>query len=364
MNKRYIKSIFKAILCCLFLFYNIFARSQNVTVESSIDSVQILIGEQTKVKLAVSFDAHQKVILPVVRDTLVRGIEVIDIAKPDTQFLNNKQRLLISQEYTITSFDSAFYYIPPFVVSVDGTKYQSQSLALKVLTMPVDEEHPERFFGPKDIMEPAFSWSDWSLIMWFSILVILLIVVVIYLIFRYKNNKPIIRVVKLQPKLPPHQQAIKEIERIKAEKSWKQGDAKVYYTELTEAIRIYIKERFGFNALEMTSSEIIDKLLEEKDQKSLEELKSLFETADLVKFAKHNPLMNENDLNLLNAIDFINQTKIEIDPNAKTNSTSITVEEKRSRFSKIVLMSLIILITISVIVLLILIIRDIYNLCF
>lgn len=34
-------------------------------------------------------------------------------------------------------------------------------------------------------------------------------------------------------------------------------------------------------------------------------------TADLVKFAKYSTLINENDMNLVNAIEFINQTKQE-----------------------------------------------------
>lgn len=365
MNKQELQKSLKAIFAVLLLFSCILSSmAQNVTVEASIDSMQILIGEQTKVRLEVSFDAHQKVTLPVVRDTLVHGIEVVDIAKPDTQFLNNKQRLLISQEYLVTSFDSAFYYIPPFTVAIDGKTYQSKSLALKVLTMPVDEAHPEQFFGPKGIMEPAFAWADWELIIWFSLFVIPLIVLAIYLIIRYRDNKPILRTIRLEPKLPPHQQAMKEIERIKSEKSWRQGEAKGYYTELTETIRIYIRDRFGFNALEMTSSEIIDRLLQEKDQKLIEELKNLFTTADLVKFAKHNPLMNENDMNLVNAIDFINQTKIEIDPNAKVEPTEITVEEKRSRYAKIALLGSIIVLAIAVVTMLVFVVRDIYNLCF
>ncbi len=362
MNKL---SIIKIVFASLLLWVSSYTViAQNVTVEASIDSMQILIGEQTKVKLEVSFDAHQKMVLPVIQDTLVRGVEVVDIAKPDTQYLNNKQRLLISQEYIVTSFDSAFYYIPPFTVAVDGKQYQSQSLALKVYSMPVDEAHPDQFFGPKDIMEPPFSWSDWATIIWLSLLVIPLIIVVVYLIVRYRDNKPIIRTIKVEPKLPPHQQALKDIERIKAEKSWQKGEAKNYYTELTDVIRIYIKERFGFNALEMTSSEIIDRLLQEKDQKLIEELKSLFMTADLVKFAKHNPLINENDLNLVNAIDFINQTKVEVDPNAKPEPTEITIEEKRSRRAKISLLISIIVLIVAVIAMMVIVVRDIYNLCF
>ena len=87
----------------------------------------------------------------------------------------------------------------------------------------------------------------------------------------------------------------------------------------------------------MTSSEIIEKLLEMQDKEAIADLRSLFETADLVKFAKHNPLMNENDANLINAIEFINETKEKEVENAKPQPTEITIIEKRSLRTKILL---------------------------
>ena len=211
--------------------------------------------------------------------------------------------MLITQEYTVTSFDSALYYLPPMEVLVDNKAYRSKALALKVYSMnvPLDPENPEQFFGPKTVMQPPFVWEDWYGIITCGILLIPIALLLIYLIMRICDNKPIIRKVKVEPKLPPHQMAMKEIERIKGEKVWQKGQPKEYYTELTDTLRTYIKERFGFNALEMTSSEIIEKLLEMQDKEAIADLRSLFETADLVKFAKHNPLMNENDANLSTA---------------------------------------------------------------
>ncbi len=363
MNKKTFlhRGLILRLLLCLLVFP---INAQNVTVDVSIDSLQLFIGQQARIKLEVSYDANQKMRLPVFNDTIITGVEVVDIAKPDTQFLNDRKRLLIMQEYTITSFDSALYYLPPFEVLVDDKPYYSKSLALNVLSIPVDTLHPDQFFGPKDIMKPPFAWEDWELIIWFSLISIPFIILIIYLVVRYNDNKPIIRTIKIEPKLPPHQQAMKKIERIKAEKSWQKGEHKAYYTELTDTIRTYIKDRFGFNALEMTSSEIVDRLLQEKDTKLIKELKTLFQTADLVKFAKHNPLINENDMNLVNAIDFINQTKVEIDPNIKQQPMEITVEEKRSRRAKIMLLSIIVVLSVAVIGMLFVIIRDIYNLCF
>ena len=241
--------------------------AQSVTVDATIDSLQILIGEQTKIKLQVSLDSEKRAILPIYQDTLVRGVEVLDIAKPDTQLLNDGRRSLITQEYTITSFDSALYYLPPMEVIVDNKPYYSKALALKVysVNVPLDPENPEQFFGPKSIMKVPFTWEDWYVAIIMAILFIPFLLLLIYLVKRIRDNRPIIRKIKVEPRLPAHQIAMKEIERIKAEKIWQKGQPKEYYTELTDALRTYIKERFGFNALEMTSSEIIEQLMKIKD---------------------------------------------------------------------------------------------------
>ena len=104
--------------------------------------------------------------------------------------------------------------------------------------------------------------------------------------------------------------------------------------------------------------------MNEKDQKSISDLKLLFETSDLVKFAKHHPMMNENDMNLVNAIDFINQTKVEEEPNAKKGPTEIKVEEKRSKQGRIILLCCIIAAGIGVVVALYVAIRRIIDLFF
>ena len=337
------KKFLKAGVCAIMLITAGQAQAQQVTVDASIDSLQLLIGEQAKVKLEISMDAKQKLQLPFLRDTLVKGVEILDIAKPDTQMLNDGKRMLIKQEYTITSFDSALYYLPPFEVMVNGEPYRSKALAVR---------------------EVPITWDDVSAIVWLTLLMLALGGLAYYLFVRYKDNKPIIKKIKIEPKLPPHQQALKEIERIKGDKTLRTADPKTYYTELTDVLRTYMEERFGFNAMEMTSSEIIDKLQEINDKESIKDLMYLFQTADLVKFAKHSPLMNENDMNLVNAVDFINNTKVEPDPNAKPEPTEITVEEKRSKQGRMILLGSISIIVIAIVVILYKVLSGVYNLWF
>lgn len=358
------KKFLKAMACAAVLISSGTAQAQQVTVDARIDSLQLLIGEQAKVELEVSMDAKQKLQLPFLRDTLVKGVEILDIAKPDTQMLNDGKRMLIKQEYTITSFDSALYYLPPFEVMVDGAPYRSKALAVKVYSVPVDTLHPEQFFGPKTVREVPITWEDVSTIVWLTLLMLALGGLAYYLFIRYKDNKPIIKKIKVEPKLPPHQQALQEIERIKGDKTLRTTDPKAYYTELTDVLRTYMEERFGFNAMEMTSSEIIDKLKEINDKESIKDLMFLFQTADLVKFAKHSPLMNENDMNLVNAVDFINKTKVEPDPNAKPEPTEITVEEKRSKQGRMILLGSMGVIVIAIVVILYKVLSGVYNLWF
>ena len=98
-----------------------------------------------------------------------------------------------------------------------------------------------------------------------------------------------------------------------------------------------IKDRYGFNAMEMTSTEIIDRLIAENNEEALDELREIFRTADLVKFAKYSTLINENDANLVAAVEYVNQTKIEVDPNAKPEPEVIK-ETDQKRLTQVKMM--------------------------
>ena len=327
----------KALLLIILAISSLSVMAQ-VSVESKIDSIRILIGEQTGVTLSVTAKRGMNVKMPVFKPSqyITPGVEVVEEGKADTSLLDN-DLMKVSKRYMLTSFDENLYYLPPMKVTVNGKKYQSKSLALKVLTVPVDTLHPDKFFPPKDVQSNPFEWSEWSPSFWLSVLFVLFCVVTYYLWTRLKENKPIIAHVRLIKKIPPHQKALKDIDTLKTERMSVSEDQKTYYTRLTEVLRKYIKERFGFNAMEMTSSEIIERLQQVEDRKMIDELKELFSTADLVKFAKYSTLINENDANLVSAIDFINTTKQDIQPTVERVESRLTEADKRSMRSRVTL---------------------------
>lgn len=322
-----------------------------VSVDVKLDSTQLFIGQQMDLTLSVTMDAKQKLVMPDIKkgQELIPNIEVVTIGKPDTAFLNEGKRLTVSQAYTITAWDSAFYYLPPMQVKVDGKEYESKSLALSVYTVDVDTLHLDRFFPPNGIMELPFLWEEWGMVTFGSLLLVIMLVCIGVLYYYVKHGKPIVRFIRRKKKLPPHQVAMDEIERIKSERKWAEEDSKEYYTLLTDTLRNYIRDRYNFNAMEMTSTEIIDRLIAENNEEALDELREIFRTADLVKFAKYSTLINENDANLVAAVEYVNQTKIEVNPNAKPEPEVIKeTDQKRLTQIKIMRVAMGVLIVLSV----------------
>jgi hypothetical protein len=197
-----------------------------------------------------------------------------------------------------------------------------------------------------DVQDNPFLWSEWSSIFWYSMLTLILILLLVYFVIRLRQNKPIIVKLRVVKRIPAHDKALNAIEAIKVNKHTdNQEGLKEYYTSLTDTLREYIVNRFGFNAMEMTSSEIIERLRNTGDQKMIDELKELFQTADLVKFAKYETLINENDANLVNAVKFIDETKTDEVEKEEKVAPTLSETDMQTRQNRKVLKTLISILT-------------------
>ena len=295
----------------LLLFFVLISSSgwaQQTVIKASMDSAQLRIGEQTRVRLEIAANKDNPLQLPFLTDTLMQGVEVLEISKLDTIDLGNN-RMQIRYDYLITSFDSALYMLPPFKVIAGIDTVYSNSLALKVSTLPVDTESGN-FYDIKDIWKPSLVLSDYIAFFWIIFGVCLLTLVILYLIFRKKKERPLLSFLKSdEPKLPPHLRALQALDIIKSEKLWQQGKDKEYHSQLTDVIRNYIEERFGINAMEMTSGQILQVIQGTSEVDTVfPQLKQSLLLADLAKFAKYRPLPDENEMSLMHAYLFVNST--------------------------------------------------------
>lgn len=302
--------------------------AQQVIVKAAIDSTAMLIGQQSQMHLEVSGPASICYTFPVFQgDTLVKGVEVLASGRLDTLEKIGDQ-IRIRANYLVTSFDSGLYYIPPLKIIAGLDTVESNYMALKIMTYAVDTTKVQ-IFDIKGVENPPFVLGDYALEMMAFLLLYILVLLTIWYVLKKKYGRKEENRVEV-PLLPPHVVAIMELDRLKSERIWKSGKCKEFYTTLSDVLRRYIERRFQVNALEMTTDEILLMFRKDRDTQSVyQNLRQILQLADLVKFAKIQPLENENELSIVNSYFFVNQTKIEEVKPIEEQKESLDEEQKK-----------------------------------
>jgi len=280
--------------------------AQELSFKASVDTNAIEIGEQFRLEFEAQYPSGYKVTFPALPDTF-QGFELIKQLPADsiTQVANDFRQV---RKYILTSFDSGYHVIAPltaqFVKNGDTSINNLESEALLIAVSTVQVDTTKAIKDIKDLVQYPYTWQD-ALPWIFGILLALLAGWLVYL-FVKRRNKKTIRQENLTPPVPPHLKALDDLEVIGKEKLWQQGKVKLYYTRITDVIRVYLSETRFINALEMTTNELLKVnsiSLMSIDQHN--SLKQMLEMADLVKFAKVDPLPADNEHAMMQAIKFI-----------------------------------------------------------
>ena len=182
-------------------------------------------------------------------------------------------------------------------------------ILLNINTIPVDTTK-----AIKDIKAPLkepITLREIIIIVSIILGALLIIFIAIYVIRKLRRKEAIINI-SLKPKVPAHEKALNELEKLRAEKLWQAGKVKEFHSILTDILRVYIEERFETIAMEMTTHEIMTELSVKniRQDEQLKNLEKVLALADMVKFAKYNPLPDEHDNSLNLAVGFVDKTKL------------------------------------------------------
>ncbi len=293
-------------------FFLVDLSAQNITATAKIDSTMMWIGNQTRLWFEISQQKNQKVVFPIFSDTIVGGLELVEPVKLDTTQSPDGQ-LIVSQSYLVTAFEDSLFYIPSYPFVVDGDTVWSKSLSLKVVQPFQIDTASNKIADIKPVLNTKFYWKGLLKNILIGLIIIIVLLIIFFIIRKFVQKKPIFEKMNDEPELPPYQIAITKLEKIKNEKLWQQNRIKEYHTELTDVLREYIERTFEIQSLEMTSEEIIQQLVHLKfeSKQAYQALQQILKLADLVKFAKWNPTIDEHELSLNNSFLFVNETKIE-----------------------------------------------------
>ncbi|MEQ9064698.1 MAG: hypothetical protein RIE58_11020 [Vicingaceae bacterium] len=295
--------------------------SQNRNVVLDIDTNDIPLGGQIQAELRLEFPATEFASLPVFKDTIVKEIEIVSIGKIDSTFTGpGLTTRLLTIPMTLTSFDTGYHAIPPLYFTVNGDSVKTEPILIHVSGVRVEMNQSSdtgqvEIKDIKDIRHVPFSLLEWIKENWVYLLIILLVIIGIWAFFKY--IKPMLKkdtgpVITLKKEIPLHVLYLERLQKLSSEKLWQSGKVKEYQSSLSNIIRGYIEEKYGIPALESTTGEIIEDLSDQRfNQIQVEHLTHLLNLADLVKFAKHQPLPDEHELGLRRATEFIKSTVTE-----------------------------------------------------
>lgn len=295
------------------------AMAGNTTISAKLDSTHVLMGKTIGLHISVVQDREVNgLMLNLVADTLNAKVEIADKGKADTTALDNN-RLQINRDITLQAFDPGTYQLPAILYVVGGDTLRSkETLTLTVDSIKVDPQGKIKDFKP--VAEAPFKLLDWvpdfiSDYWWAWLAGLLLLAFGLYAYIKwYKKGINPLKPVK--KRLPPYEEAMQALSNLKSRNLWQNGQEKEYYTTLTDILRVYIDRRFGINAVEMTSTQIMDKIRQNEDAHiAKEQLNNVLEIADFVKFANMHTLADDNEIAFQRAVNFVEQTKPLPQPN-------------------------------------------------
>lgn len=298
------------------LFVLLVCTGATLTAQTTIsatltaDSTHILIGDHLKIRLTVQHPKSMKIAMPVVKDS-IGNMDFISASKIDT--VDQPTMQVFSQAYTVSAFDSGQFHAGPIAVPFPNATggvdtVFSNVITVDVNTLPVDTTRP---FKPiKGPLAVPYAWQEFVIYVLAGLLMLALIIGGIILYDRLTREKPGASNTRPLPKDPAHIWARKELKKLEDEKLWQKDQVKLYYSRLTEILRLYLEFRFSWLALESTTGEIEDAIDNYKmKEKAKDNLLQILKAADLVKFAKLLPAPESNIKAIESAYKFIELTE-------------------------------------------------------
>lgn len=255
------------VFCLLLIAHCLTAQVVNL----SYDKQRILLGEQLGVTVKAFVDKGATLAsFPI--DTLPH-LEVLETSKVDTTVLG--KTLQLSQTLIVTSWDSGRWNLPTVIADGNPTKTVALEVAFTSPWNPAQPYHDIKGIAP--VEKPGRST-------WWWYLVGLAVLIALFLLF-FPKGKGDKKEIELDKKA--YRKAMEELARLEKENP---ADAKVFYTELVNIFRTYLKGAKGIHSFSKTTDDLSIQLQSQKlPSADYNALVQTLRLSDLAKFAAYRP---------------------------------------------------------------------------
>lgn len=256
-------------------------------VETAVSAATAAVGDPITVVLTVRHAADAEVRWPDPVDTA--PFELLDA--PAAQSAASPDGGVESRlELRVAAFELGELSFPPLDLEVVDAGGGATALSTEAVAVAVESVGRDEGGDIRDIKGPlAIPFAVVTLLPWLAALLALAAAAA----WLYRRRRRRVRPDAIVPAVPPrpaHEVAFEALDALEAAGLLERGEIKTYHIRLSDILRVYLEGRFGVDAMEMTTGEVLDGLLRtDADRGAVADVRRVLDRCDLVKFAKLRP---------------------------------------------------------------------------
>ncbi len=259
-------------------------------VETAVSAATAAVGDPITVVVTVRHGPDAQVRWP---DPVDAGpFEVLDPPVPQSAAMGGgvESRL----ELQVAAFELGELSFPSLDLEVVDAGGDATALATEAVAVTIESVGRDEGGDIRDIKGPlAIPFEVVTLLPWVAALAALAAAAAwVYRRYRRRTRPEAPR--PARPRRPAHVVAREALDALEAARMLERGEIKTYHIRLSDILRVYIEGRFGVDAMEMTTGEVLDGLLRtDADRGAVADARRVLDRCDLVKFAKLRPALPE-----------------------------------------------------------------------
>jgi len=276
----------------------------SVTMRVEAAPKEIYIGDPVEVRIQVAYSSSvvPSSFAPV---SPLGEFDVLNVRSHEPEPAD-AGKMTQKHELFVTTFSTGAQTVPPLTLAFklpDGTPAEVKTEALTIQVKSLLAEK-----GDEGGLRPLKGFFNFRSYLWVWILLGAgALAGVIFLVTRRRRKNGVLG--HDGPPKPPEELAWEAIHALEDSDLLSKGLIKDYYSRLTGLLRAYLEGRFAITAMERTTAEL---LVEFRNLNLSFEmtglLRDVFESGDLVKFAKMTPEEDEIEKDLNRVKQFVSQT--------------------------------------------------------
>jgi hypothetical protein len=298
------------------------AEQSPVETRATVDRAIATTGDIINYRVTVNYDGGYEVEIPE-PGAEIAGFRIIDVGREEPRALRDG-RIEEERWYQLRADLVGSYVLPPVTVSYrprsEGEKEPESEDSSALVASDWETVKTSAIFVEVESVLPTDGQAEdirdlkplrrvesrrpWTLIVIALAVGLSLLGVALYFYRRGRLGLE-------EPAIPPHERAFELLRALRETDFEDPAAVRSFYFSISEAIREYVEGRYGLNATDLTTEEIVSALPTLDDLGGTEQgsLRLFLVETDQVKFADHEPSQPEIEETYERALGFVETTR-------------------------------------------------------